>query len=205
VPKIVTSRLATFDANLLTLPLTSSRDARYHLSSNGQNLSPCNLTTSASKISSLFPRGPNTQYHDQSNESDQLGSTVLPLLRFSHNFNNLLGKRDLCACTGNSGLKPFTAQTPSSLLQQYHEGSIPPELSHSDSSKGTLRTLLALNIQQLSPSVESFRLCALPATAVLISFSQNSNSETSSSLHMTCMALVPNLHFWELRTKVISI
>jgi hypothetical protein len=72
----------TFDTNFLTFPLTSSRDARYHLSSNGQNLAPHNIATSASKLMSIFSRGPDTRSREQSNGFDRLGSTVLPLLRF---------------------------------------------------------------------------------------------------------------------------
>jgi hypothetical protein len=84
-----------------------------------------------------------------------------------------LRKRDLCARTCNSGLKPFTAQTSSALLQKYHEGSIPPELSHSDSFRGTCTCSSQQIVQQLS-SVESLRLCATPAVAVFDSLCPDS-------------------------------
>jgi hypothetical protein len=79
---LVTSRLATFNANFLTLPLTSSRDARCHLSSNGQNLASRNLAILVPKSLSPFSRGPDTRSREQSNSSDRLGSMVLPLLSF---------------------------------------------------------------------------------------------------------------------------
>jgi hypothetical protein len=56
-----------------------------------------------------------------------------------------------------------------------------------------LHALLAENLQQRL-SVEALTL-RTPAAAVLIPFTQNRNSESSSSLRTPCTAPVPNLHF----------
>jgi hypothetical protein len=111
-----------------------------------------------------FPRSNN--YRNFAVSSTNPGRQFLLLLEDSFRRLELPSQNlssDTCTCISCSNL-PRTKKS-WTLLQLYHEGTIPPELFNSDSLRGACAHSLCLIFNNF-PSVEYFRLCALLAAAV---------------------------------------